>query len=120
MKKKIYTSLILIFLIALGVHFYNSQKELATYHSPDNNYELVIKREKSFLSITMPGDGGAGNMPVEVILKDVNGKIIGKSSDNSNCAIYNDSIEIIWDLKNTQVWYGRGKTINTKTGKVDC
>ncbi|MEW7280362.1 hypothetical protein ABW636_17360 [Aquimarina sp. 2201CG1-2-11] len=35
-------------------------------------------------------------------------------------AIYNDSIEVIWDLKNTQVWYGRGKTINTKTGKVDC
>ncbi len=30
------------------------------------------------------------------------------------------SIEIEWDLENNQVWYGRGKTINLKTGEVGC
>lgn len=120
MKKMIYIVLSILLLIGIGFYFYNSQKELATYQSPDGQYELVIKNEKGIFSPTMPGDGGAGSIPVVVVLKDADGKVIGKSSDNTDCDIFNDSIEIEWDIKNEQVWYGRGKTINLKTGKVEC
>jgi hypothetical protein len=66
----------------------------------------------------MPGDGG--NPVVEVILTDTYGNIIGTSNSNSDCAIFKDSISVEWDLKNEQVWYGKAKTINIKTGKVEC
>jgi len=119
MKKTIYIVFTLIFLIGF-INLYNARKELATYQSPDGNYVLTIKSKRNLISSTMPGDGGIGSMPVEVILKDTDGTIIGKSSDNMDCSIFRDSIEVSWDLENEQVWYGKAKTIHLKTGKVEC
>lgn len=119
MKKAIFIVLTLIFLTGAGIYFYNSPKELKTYQSPDGNYELVVVSKKGIFSTTMPGDGGT-SMPVGVVLKDARGKIIGKSSSNSDCGILRFSIEVEWDFENEQVWYARGKTINLKTGKVAC
>ncbi len=92
--------------------------QIATYKSPDGHYELIIKYDRSIFFSTMPGDGG--NPEVEVILKNANGTIIGTSHSNNNCGIFNDSIEVVWDIENQQVWYGRSKTIHLKTGIVEC
>ena len=116
---KILLSILFIGFIA-GIYLYNSNMYLATYQSPSGNYELVIKNDRGLFEMTMPGDGGMGSMPVIVILKDKNGKIIGKSNDNDRCEIFYDSIDIQWDEDNERVWYGKSKTINTKTGKVGC
>lgn len=116
----IYILLIIVTLTALGLYFYNSQKKITTYRSPDDKYELIIKSNRGFFETTMPGDGGIGSLPVEVILKGSNGKIIGKSSDNPDCGLFYDSIEVIWNIENEFVSYGRSKTINLRTGKVSC
>lgn len=112
--------LLAIIPIGVGIYFYFAQQNITKYNSPDGNYILIVKKDKSFFKNTMPGDGGIGNIPVIVILKDSHGKIVGKSSSNPDCSIFDSSIEIEWDLVNNQVWYGRGKTINLKTGKVEC
>ena len=122
-KKILKTIYLLAFIVILiGVtttaNLFKKGTELATYKSPDGNYELIIKNDRSIFFTTMPGDGG--NPAVEVILKDANGYIIGTSNSNSNCAIFKDSIIVSWDLKNEQVWYGKAKTIHLKTGKVEC
>lgn len=122
MKKIIYIIVCTILLIGVvtGVNLFNKSMEIASYQSPDGNYELILKNGRGIFSSTMPGDGGRGSMPLDVILKDANGNIIGKSSSSGDCAILYDSIEVTWDLENEQVWYGRAKTINVKTGKVEC
>ena len=120
MKKTIYILLIIGTCIALSLYFCNSQKELATYRSPDGKYELIIKNRRSFFETTMPGAGGAGSLPVEVILKNSNGKVIGKSSVNSDCGLFYDSVVVLWDIEEGYVSYGRAKTINLKTGEVEC
>ncbi|WP_299260238.1 hypothetical protein [uncultured Aquimarina sp.] len=121
MKKLVYILLIILLIgIIAGVKLNNKITHIATYQSPDGNYELIIKNDRSIFFSTTPGDGGMGSMPVEVILKNADGKTIGKSSDNSDCSIFNDSVEIVWDLENDQVWYGKSKTIHLKTGKVEC
>ncbi len=120
MRKIIYILLFLVIFIGVGLYFYNSLNKLATYQSPDGKYELIIKDNTSFFELVMPGQGGLGSKSILVILKDSNGKIIGKSKSNSNCGIFYDSVEVEWDLKNEQVWYGRAKSINIKTGKVEC
>lgn len=119
-KKIIYIIVCTVLLIGVttGVHLFNKSMEIATYQSPDGNYELTIKLGFSILFPTMPGDGG--NPEVVVILKDANGNVIGTSNSNSDCAIFKDSISVEWDLGNEQVWYGRAKIINLKTGKVEC
>lgn len=119
-KKTIYIIVFTVLLIGVttGVHLFNKSMEIRTYQSPDGNYELTIKLGFSIFFPTMPGDGG--NPEVVVILKDANGAIIGTSNSNSDCAIFKDSISVEWDLGNEQVWYGRAKTINLKTGKVEC
>ena len=66
----------------------------------------------------MPGDGGKSR-PVVAILKNANGKTIGKSSDNPDCGILWFSVFVEWDMENNQVWFARAKTINLKTGKVE-
>lgn len=120
MKKAIYISVIIVILIGVttGMKLFNKSMQIATYQSPDGNYELIIKNDRSIFFSTMPGDGG--NPVVEVILKDANGNIIGTSNSNNTCAIFKDSIYVSWDLENEQVWYGKAKTINIKTGKVKC
>lgn len=122
MKKTIYIIVILVILVGVaeGVHWFNKSKEIATYKSPDGNYVLIIQNGRGVFSSTMPGDGGRGSMPVNVILKDANGNIIGKSKSNSDCLIFYDSIYVTWDLENEQVWFGKAKTINLKTGKAEC
>ena len=120
MKKRIYITLFTALLIgvAIGVNLFNKNMELASYQSPDGQYELIIKNDRSIFFTTMPGDGG--NPVVEVILKDANGIVIGTSNSNSDCAIFKDSITVEWDFENEQVWYGKAKTIHLKTGKVEC
>ncbi|MCL5245150.1 hypothetical protein M4I21_04975 [Cellulophaga sp. 20_2_10] len=120
MKKTIYILLIIGTCIGLSQYFYNSEKQLATYQSPDGKYELIIKNGRGFFETTMPGDGGVGSLPVEVILKNSNGKVIGKSSDNSDCGLFYDSIEVLWYIEEGYVSYGRSRTINLKTGQVEC
>jgi len=120
MKKDIYITAFIVLLIGvtIGVHLFNKSMEIASYQSPDGNYELTIKLGLGIFMPTMPGDGG--NPEVVVILKDANGKTIGRSNSNSDCAVFKDSIHVEWDLENEQVWYGKAKTIHLKTGKVEC
>lgn len=122
MKRKyilIASIIILIGTIAVG-YLSITNKPLAIYQSPDGNYQITIKNDRSIFSITMPGDGGMGSVPVKVILKDVKGRTIGSSNSNDKCGVFIYSIEIEWDLENNEVRYARGKTINLKTGKVGC
>jgi len=119
MKKSIYIILAVILLTGLGFYFYDIQQVLENHSSPDGNYVLVIKRENSIFSTTSIGDGGKST-PVEVILKNKYGKVIGTSSSNKNCGVLWFSIKIDWDLENDEVWYGKSKTIHLKTGKVTC
>ncbi|MDB2463171.1 hypothetical protein N9W61_03625, partial [Algibacter sp.] len=97
-------------------HLFKKSLEIKTYTSPDGNYTLTLRLGLSIFLPTMPGDGG--NPEVIVILKDAHGNLIGTS--NSECAIFKDSITVEWDMENEQVWYGKAKTINLKTGKVEC
>ena len=122
MKKIIYRVLLVLLFVAVvvGVKFYNAIMIMETYKSPDGQYELVIKREHFIPLTTMPGDGGYDSASVEVILKNANGDIIGKSSTNSDCGVFKFSIYVDWDIENNQVWYARAKTINLTTGKVEC
>ena len=115
--------IILIVIVVLGgVGYYVYQKAmvLATHTSPDGKYKAIIKRDRGFFIPTMPGDGGPDSLPVVVILKDSSGNTIGSSDDNPQCGIFYGSIEIDWDMKNQWLWYGKAKTINLKTGKVEC
>jgi len=122
MKKTISISLFVILLIGIivGRYFYIKLMHLATYQSPDGNYELIIKRDRSIFTPTMPGGGGTGDLPVEVILKNANGKTIGTSNSNKRCGIFMDLIEVRWDFENNEVYYGKARAIHLKTGKVDC
>ncbi|WP_338360064.1 hypothetical protein [Yeosuana marina] len=122
MKKTIYITTLIILLIGLTIGFYlfNKSMEIATYQSPDGNYELILVNGQSIFTMTMPGDGGRGSMPIDVILKDAKGNIIAKSRGGDVCSIFYDSINVIWDLENQQVWYGKARSINLKTGKVNC
>ncbi len=118
--KLIYKVLFIVTLstVVLGICFYNSMTFLKSYKSPDGKFELIIKRnDLHFFTSTMPGDGSS--YYVEIVLKDAQGRVIGSTSNN-NCAIFKDSIDVHWDMKNNEVRYGRGKTINLKTGKVLC
>lgn len=120
MKKAIYILVITIILagVIAGNYFYNSLLYIETYHSPDGNYELIVKREGlGLFTSTMPGDGGAGSSSVVVILKSADGKVIGTSNNIPNGNTIMDSISVEWDIENDWVWYGRGKAINLKTGK---
>ncbi|RBW62935.1 hypothetical protein DS884_01065 [Tenacibaculum sp. E3R01] len=119
--KFIYNVLFIVILsiVVLGICFYNSMIFLKSYKSPDGKFELIIKRsDLDFLTSTMPGD--SSSFYVEIVLKDPHGRGIGSTRNNNNCAIFKDSIEVHWDMENNEVRYGRGKTINLKTGKVSC
>lgn len=119
--KLIYKVLFIVALsaVVLGIRFYNSMTFLKSYKSPGGKFELIIKRNDfRFFTLTMPGDGSS--FYIEIVLKDAEGRVIGSTSNHNNCAIFKDSIEVYWDMKNNEVWYGRGKTINLKTGKVSC
>ncbi len=107
-----------ILVISLTAYLFFFRKESKTYTSPDGYYSLIIKKKSNLFKTTSPGDGG--NYEVEIVLKNKRGNIIGESNSNLNCRVFNDSIEIEWDIKNDQVKYSRGKTINLKTGKVEC
>lgn len=122
MKQKYILITIVIILIGVLVFEYmnNTNSTLATYQSPDGNYQLIVIMDRNNFTVTMPGNGGVGSLPVKVVLKDAKGKIIGSSNTNTNCGAFKGSIEIDWDLKNNEVWYARGKSINLKTGKVEC
>ena len=98
---------------------YRALKEVRTYYSPDGKYQLVITKEPNIFSSTMPGDGGTSS-EVTVVLKDAKGTIIGKSSDNENCSVLLFSIDVSWDLENIEVSYAKARTINLKTGEVQC
>ncbi len=102
-----------------GIYFYDSVFLLDTYQSPNSKYELVVRMlTPNPFSMTMPGDGG--NPTIEVILKNANGKVIGKTRSNSDCSIFKDSLYVRWDIENNQVWYAKGRTIHLQTGKVEC
>lgn len=123
MKKRMITiffllAIILLTGISLYVYFIDNKK--IKYISPDGSYMLIVKKEMRMFTPKMPGDGGSGNRPVRVILKDRKGKVIGKSDSNPDCGIFESSLEIEWDLENDLVWYGKGKSIHVKTGKVGC
>ncbi len=122
MKKSIYIGLFTITLIGFiaAKYLYDSQVYLAKYQSPDGNYELIIKSDRSIFASTMPGNGGLGSCPVKVILKGANGKVIGNSNSNKDCGTIMDSIDVRWDLENDEVWYSKARTIDLKTGKVEC
>ena len=119
MKKVVYIVFTLLLITGIAIHFFNEKNVLETHKSPDGKYEIVVKSNRSFFETTMPGDGGKST-PVVVILKNANGKIIGKSSDNRGCGTLWFSIYIEWDIENNQVWYAKARTINLKTGKVAC
>jgi hypothetical protein len=119
MKKIVFILLTLLLAAGVAIHYFNKLHVLETHKSPDGKYEVVIKSNRNFFESTMPGDGGK-SIPVEIILKDVNGKIIGRSNDNSDCNTLWFSIYIEWDVKNNKVWYAKSKTINLITGKIKC
>lgn len=121
MRKATYITISTIILVVLiGRYFYNKTMILETYQSPDGHYEIIIKNDRDLFTSTMPGDGGIGSLSVEVILKNTNGKIIGTSNSNAKCSIFYDSLEIVWDIENNQVWYGKAKIMNLITGEVEC
>jgi hypothetical protein len=121
MKKAMYTILIaIVVFVGIGYYVFQNAMILATYTSPNGNYKAIIKRDTGFFSSTMPGDGGSDSLPVIVILKDKSGKTIGSSNDNPRCSIFYGSIEIKWDLENGWLWYGKARTIDINTGKVEC
>ena len=120
MIKAVYIILtILLVLVLIGRFFYNKAMILETHKSPDGNYELVIKSNRIPFSSTMPGDGGLGSTPIEVVLKDKNGKIIGTSNSIRQGEVFYDSLNIEWDFENNEVWYAKARTINLTTGKVE-
>ena len=89
MKKAIYILLtVLLIILFAGRYFYNQTMILETHKSPDGNYELVIKSNRSPFFSTMPGDGGLGSLTIEVILKDNSGNIIGTSNSISEGEIF--------------------------------
>ncbi|MBW1294165.1 hypothetical protein [Aquimarina litoralis] len=120
-NKRILFFLILIVLIISWLLYneFRASKEFRTYYSPDGKYQLTIEQEGNFFSPTMPGDGGTSS-EVIAVLKDAKGNIIGKSSDNKNCSVLLFSIDVTWDLENMEVSYAKAKTINLKTGEVEC
>ncbi len=120
MKLKYIVTTFVIILVAVlaGLYAYDKSRVLETHQSPDGNYVLIVKRSGSLFSFTMPGDGGK-SMPVDVVLKDAEGNIVGNSSD-TDCGTLWFSIDIFWDVENNEVWYAKAKTINVKTGKVSC
>jgi len=117
--KKIFLSIILFGIIST-VCLYKASLKIATYQSPNKNYELIVQRRliNTFL-MTMPGNGGSSS-PVEVVLINAKGKVIGRSTSNSRCGVLKYDIEIKWDVKNHEVSYSKARTINLKTGKVEC
>ena len=112
------TLVVLLMAVLAGIYGYKSGKVLETHQSPDGNYELIVKSAGGLFSSTMPGDGGKSR-PVEVVLKDAEGNIIGKSS-GADCDTLWFSIDVSWDLENNQVQYAKAKTIHLKTGEVGC
>jgi len=102
-----------------GVRLFNESLNIASYQSPDKNYELIIKLiPKNPFLVTMPGNGGSSSTSVKAILKDANGKVIGRSY--KNCSITKSILYVEWDLENNLVYYSKFHTINLITGEVEC
>lgn len=99
---------------------YDASMSIAKYQSPDGNYALIIKSKRSMFSSTMPGDGGLGSTSIEVILTNAKGKVIGKSSSDTNCETLYLSIDVNWNIENDEVWFTKNKFIHLKTGKPSC
>ena len=58
------------------------RKPYYTEQSPDGRYKIVVVYEPDFwsvLSITMPGQGGAGNFPGLVMLFDAQGRELARA-----------------------------------------
>lgn len=116
MKKVILGIAILGVFLFLGYQYFGkSSKKI--YKSPDGKYTLEVSSGKSG---NMPGDGGGSTAVAEIVLKSADGNIIGESKNNPDCAIFLDSVEVIWDIENDLVFYGKAKSIHLKTGKVEC
>lgn len=116
--KKILLAIFIIGLVLFVAYFFLWNKPKKTYQSPDRNFTLEIWVAKKGFSF--PGNSGSGNSEVYAVLKNKDGNTIGNSESNNECAIFLDSVEVRWDLKNKLVYYGRAKSIHLKTGKVEC
>ncbi len=102
--------LIAIPLFILGsIYFYDSAKIIATYKSPDNNYEIVLKLDKLEFdcAIAMPGHGGIGDEEVWVILKHK-----GREIDRSSRCLWGVDIEVEWLLDRNKVKYTDSRYFN--------
>lgn len=111
---------LIVILLCVGFYFLVIFQQGTRYYSPEEQFVIIVKKKQNFFDTIMPGTGGTGSTPVIVTLKNKSGTTIGKSSDNPECSIFDGSIEIEWDIENNKVWYGRGKSINLKTGRVGC
>lgn len=115
--KKVFLGIAILGVVLFFGYQYFSKSSKKIYKSPDGKYTLEISTGKSG---NTPGDGGGSTALAQVVLKDADGTVIGESSNNPDCAIFLDSVEVIWDIENDLVFYGKAKSINLKTGKVEC
>ncbi len=102
-RKQIFVLLILV-VIGFGYTIYEKMKFISSHKSPNNKYELIIKRTELISNFipTMPGQGGIGDKFVIAILR-YNGREINRSQETF---LY-QSLEIKWDLKQNKVHYTR-------------
>ncbi len=91
-----------VVLLIIGIYTYEKSRFISSNKSPNNKYELIVKREElisNFIPV-MPGQGGLGDKSVIVILK-CNGKEINRSEESF---LY-QSLEIEWHLDENKVNY---------------
>ncbi|MDR2151950.1 MAG: hypothetical protein LBO72_03930 [Helicobacteraceae bacterium] len=81
--------------------------------SPNGEHTIEVYTERR--AFAMPGDGGIGSRSAIIVLKDKNGKIIGRSNDE--CSVFYYDVDIEWDYPNNEVNFARARSINLTTGK---
>lgn len=101
-------------LLVLLVHLAGCGKPKDFHRSPDGKFMIEVYVEE--LPIAMPGQGG--DAMAKVVLKDNEGKVLGRST--KECATMYRDLEINWDYENDTVWYGRAHGFNLKTGECAC
>lgn len=103
-KAKMFSLIASLSLIITGSYTYEKLKFISSHKSPNNKYELIIKRENLISSFipAIPGQGGVGDKSVIVILKHK-----GKEINRSKESLLYQNIDIYWNLKENKVGYAK-------------
>ncbi len=93
-----------VFSLITGMYISEKMRIISSHKSPNNKYELVIKRIELISSFipAMPGQGGIGDISVIAVLEHK-----GKEIQSSEESFLYQSLVIKWDLKQNKVNYTR-------------